>query len=77
MAEFITGITDIISGIFEAIVNALGSTGSLIFTVNAETGAITGVSAFGWLVVLLIGLPVATWLVNKLLSLINRMRVAR
>lgn len=76
MAEFITGITDIISGVFEAIVNALGSTGSLIFTIG-ETGAITGVSAFGWLVVLLIGLPVATWLVNKLFAFINRMRVAR
>lgn len=76
MADFITGITDIISGVFEAIVNALGSTGSLIFTVG-ETGAITGVSAFGWLVVLLIGLPVATWLINKLFGLINRMRVAK
>ncbi len=76
MADFITGITDIITGIFEAIVSALGSTGSLIFTVG-ETGAITGVSAFGWLVVLLIGLPVATWIVNKLFALINRLRVAR
>lgn len=58
MAGFVTGITDIISGVFSALINAFGSIGNLIFT-TGEGGAITGPSGFGWLLILGIGLPLA------------------
>lgn len=60
MEQFVSGITSIITGVFTALVNALGSIGQIVFTVS-EAGAITGVSAFGWLLIVGIGLPLATW----------------
>lgn len=65
MASFVTGITDIISGVFGALIKALGSVGDLIFT-TGEGGAITGPSGFGWILILGIGLPFA-WRVFSLL----------
>lgn len=70
MATFVTGITDIVSGVFTALTNALGSIGTLVF-VTGEGGAITGPSAFGWLLIVGIGLPLATWLFGKLFTFLK------
>lgn len=72
MAEFIAGIVDVVGGIFEAIVSALGSTGNLIFTIG-EGGAISGITGFGWLLVVALGLPLATWAISKVFTLVNGM----
>lgn len=73
MTEFITGVTDVVSGIFEAILNALGTAGNLIFAVG-DAGAITGLTPFGWLMVIIIGLPLATWVFGKVFGLIRGIR---
>lgn len=70
MTQFITGITDMLSGIFGALVNALGSIGNLIF-VSGESGAITGLTGFGTLLTVAIGLPLATWVFGKLFTWIK------
>lgn len=67
MAEFINGITDMLSGIFTALINALASTGNLIFDIG-ENGAISGVTGFGWLLIAGISIPLATWLFTKIFS---------
>lgn len=70
MASFVTGITDIISGVFTALVNALGSIGNIVFTMS-EAGAITGPSPFGWLLIIGIGVPLATWAFGKFFSFLK------
>lgn len=67
MQEFVTGVTGIVSGIFTALVDALGSVGNLIFRIG-EGGAISGVTGFGWVLILMISVPLATWLFGKLFS---------
>lgn len=67
MAEFVKGITDILSGVFTALINALSSTGNLIFEIG-ENGAISGITGFGWLLVAGIALPLATWLFTKIFT---------
>jgi len=74
MEGFITAITDVFSGIFTSILDTFGSLGQLIFTLG-ENGSITGVSPFGYVVALLVGVPLATWVINKGLSLIRQIRV--
>lgn len=74
MTEFIEGLTEVVSGVFDAIVNALASTGTLIFATNAETGAITGPTPFGWLMVLVLGIPLATWAFGKVFNWIKSVR---
>ncbi len=70
MTAFIEGITSVLSGIFNALVTALGSMGDLVF-ITGENGAITGPSGFGWLLIVGIGLPLATWLFGKLFTWIR------
>lgn len=77
MTEFVSGITSLISGIFQAFINAAGSLGNLIFNTAAETGNITGLTSFGWLFAIVIGIPLATWLFNKLFSWIRTAVAAR
>lgn len=67
MDAFIKGVTDIITGIFTALTKALGSMGDLVFT-TGENGAITGPSGFGWLLIVAIGVPLATWIFGKLFT---------
>lgn len=70
MTAFVKGITDIISGIFGALTDALGSIGDLVFTTGTE-GTITGPSGFGWLLIIGIGVPLSTWLFGKLFTFLK------
>lgn len=70
MGSLVTAITDAISGVFTAIIEAFSGVGSLIFTIG-ESGAITGVTPFGYIFALTLGIPLATWLVSKGLSLLK------
>lgn len=74
MEAFITAITDAFSGIFEAILNTFGSIGQLIFTIS-EAGAITGVSPFGYVIALILGVPLATWVISKGLGFIKSIKI--
>lgn len=67
MQEFVTGITSLISGVFNALVDALGSIGDLVFK-SSEAGAITGLTGFGTLLVIGISIPLATWLFGKIFT---------
>lgn len=67
MADFVTGVTTLISGIFNALVDALGSIGDLVFK-SSETGTITGLTGFGTLLVIGISIPLATWLFGKIFT---------
>lgn len=73
MAAFITSITDIVTGIFGTLIDTLASAGSLIFTIS-EAGAVTGVAPFGYVMSVLIGIPLATWAFNKLIGFVNKLR---
>lgn len=64
MSGFVTAITDIITGIFGALVSALSSIGNVLFT-TTEAGAISGPSPLGYLLILGIGIPLATWVFGK------------
>lgn len=68
MEGFITAITGALSGVFTAITNAFASVGDLIF-VSGEAGAVTGVTSFGYVLAVIVGIPLATWLLNKALGL--------
>lgn len=68
MAEFVTNVTTLISGIFNALVDALGSIGDLVFKTATEGGAITGLTGFGTLLVIGISIPLATWLFGKIFT---------
>lgn len=70
MTTFVTGITDIVTGIFGSLVTSLSSISNVIFVVS-EAGAITGVSPFGWLLVVGISVPLATWLFGKFFTFIR------
>lgn len=72
MESLITAITDTISGVFTSILTAFAGVGDLIFVIG-DTG-ITGIQPFGYILALLVGIPVASWLFSKLLGLINRIR---
>lgn len=72
MQAFVQGIVDVFTGIFTGLVGAFSDIGSLIFKMG-ENGAISGVSGFGWFLIVLIGVPLATWLLSKLFGLINRL----
>lgn len=72
MAEFITGVVTVITELFGGILEAFTGVGTLIFTIG-ETGAIAGLTATGWLFVILLGVPLATWLFSKGIGLVNRL----
>lgn len=74
MEAFITAITDTFSGIFTAILNTFGSIGQLIFTIS-DAGAITGVAPFGYVIALILGVPLATWVISKGLSFIKSIKI--
>lgn len=73
MTELVSSLTTLISGIFEALINALASLGDLIFKTSAE-GALSGLTPFGWLSVVFIGIPLATWLFNKAIGIFKMLR---
>lgn len=72
MADFISGIVTVISELFQGLLTAFTGVGELIFAIG-EAGAITGLTATGWLFVALIGVPLATWLFSKGFSLVGRL----
>lgn len=72
MAEFITGVVTVITQLFAGILEAFSGVGTLIFAVG-EAGAITGLTTTGWLFVILLGVPLATWLFSKGIGLVNRL----
>lgn len=67
MSEFINGIVTVITTLFAGLLQVLGSVGGLIFEIG-EAG-ITGLTSFGWLTVVLVGIPLTTWLFNKAIGL--------
>lgn len=73
MAEFVTAITTLLSGLFGAIITAFGSLGELFFRIS-DAGALEGLTPFGWLSTIIIGIPLATWLFNKAISWIKQVR---
>lgn len=73
MDAFISGIVAVMTGVFTGILEALSGIGSLLFTMS-EAGAITGITGFGYFMVVLVGIPLGTWLVSKVLGLVNKLR---
>lgn len=73
MQAFITAITDAFTGIFTAILNTFGSIGELIFEISE--GAITGVAPFGYVLALIVGVPLATWAISKGLGFIRNIKI--
>lgn len=71
MSNFVTAITDALTGVFTAILQAFAGIGDLIFTV--ESGAISGLTPFGWVAAALIGIPLASWLFAKAIALISKL----
>lgn len=67
MDAFVTAFTSLFSGIFSAIISALSSVGELLFVVG-ETGLVTGVAPFGWVLIVGIAVPLATWFFNKIFT---------
>ena len=67
MQEFVSSVTSLISGVFNALVDALGSIGDLVFK-SGEPGSITGLTGFGTLLVIGISIPLATWLFGKIFT---------
>lgn len=61
MSDFVTSFTTLFSGVMSAVIDGLGSFGELVFAINAETGVVTGVAPFGWLMIVGIAIPLATW----------------
>jgi len=76
MTEFVTAIGEIFSTIFTAIITAFASLGNLIFTVS-EAGAVTGITPFAYVLALVVGIPLATWLVSKGLAFIKLIKAGR
>lgn len=74
MEAFITAITDAFTGIFTAILKTFGSIGELIFVIS-EQGAITGVAPFGYVLALIVGVPLATWAISKGLGFIRNIKI--
>ena len=72
LTEFVGGIVVLITQLFGALIDVLASLGALVFNINTETGAITGVAPFGWLTVIMVGIPLATWAFNKSMGLFNK-----
>lgn len=72
MTEFVTGIVDVITALFAALLEMLAGLGTLVFNVAADGGAITGLTPFGWLTAILVAIPLATWLFNKAIGIFNR-----
>lgn len=70
MADFISGIVTVITQLFTGLLQMLAGLGELIFVIG-ESG-ISGLTPFGWLTVVLIGIPLATWVFGKALGIFNR-----
>lgn len=68
MDEFVTMFTTLFSGVFNAVVEGLSSIGQLVFTVSETTGAVSGVAPFGWLLIVGISVPLATWLFSAIFT---------
>lgn len=73
MENFITAVTSAFTGIFTAILNTFGSIGELIFEISE--GAIVGVAPFGYVLALIVGVPLATWAISKGLSFIRNIKI--
>lgn len=73
MSAFVTGIVDVLSGLFQGIITSLGGIGNLLFTIDATNNTITGITGFGWFTIVLIGIPLGTWLFSKFLGIFNKL----
>lgn len=60
MTAFLEAIGSAISTVFNAITNAFQGIGNMIFTFNE--GVLSGLTPAGYIVALIIGLPLATWI---------------
>lgn len=69
MSTIITAVTDAFSGIWGGIIEALSGVGDLIFVVTE--GTLSGLTPFGYVLALALGLPLATWLFGKAFSWIR------
>lgn len=66
MDGFVTAFTTLFSGVFSAIIEGMSSFGELVFTVTE--GAVTGVAPFGWLLIVGIAIPLATWFFSSVFT---------
>lgn len=69
MSGIITAVTDAFSGVWGGIIEALSGVGDLIFVVSE--GQLNGLTPFGYVLALAMGLPLATWLFGKAFSWIK------
>lgn len=63
--DFLTQIGDGTAAIFESITSAFAQAGDLLFVVG-ESGTLTGLTPFAWLVVAGISVGLGTWLLSTL-----------
>lgn len=69
MNGIITIVIEAFSGIWGGIIEALSSVGDLIFVVTE--GTLSGLTPFGYVLALALGIPLATWLFGKAFSWIK------
>lgn len=72
MESLIGAITETVSGIFTATIEAFAKVGNLLFTF-AEGGTISGISPFGYFLALIIGIPLGAKLFSVLVGFIKRL----
>lgn len=76
MADFVGNIVTAATALFQGIITALGGVGDLIFT-TTEAGAISGLTGFGTILSVIIGIPFGSWLFSKIFNWIKSIRVGR
>lgn len=76
MADFVGNIVTSATSLFQGIITAMGGVGDLIFT-TTEAGVINGLTGFGTILSVIIGIPLGSWLFSKLFNWIKSIRVGR
>lgn len=77
MADFVGNIVTSATALFQGIITALGGVGELVFTFSDSTNAITGLTGFGTILSVTIGVPLGAWLISKMFNWIKSIRVGR
>lgn len=70
MVEFASNIVSVLTALFTGLIECLAGLGTLIFQVG-EAGAVSGLTPFGILLSVLVGVPLATWLFGKAFTFVK------
>lgn len=70
MADFVSNIVSVLTALFKGLIDCLASVGELVF-VAGESGTISGITPFGILLGVLVGIPLATWLFGKAFTFVK------